>query len=104
MMARCFFGVRDQPCRQPDLYEDALSTGSRKLIEGNLGDDAFWGVCNGQGDNMLGVLPLAKYEKDRVRAASFDASVGFTPQSVCRLNCTPQNQWSIPMHVFNIRT
>jgi ribA/ribD-fused uncharacterized protein len=33
-----------------------LETGEAQLIEGNWWGDTFWGICNGQGSNMLGVL------------------------------------------------
>lgn len=37
--------------------ENALvATGSQELIEGNTWHDAYWGVCNGVGKNMLGIL------------------------------------------------
>lgn len=55
------------PADNPELCKMLLSTGSRKLIEGNTWGDTFWGVCNGQGDNMLGVLLMQV--RDRVRAA-----------------------------------
>lgn len=33
-----------------------LGTGHAPLVEGNDWDDRFWGVCNGEGRNMLGIL------------------------------------------------
>lgn len=33
-----------------------LETGDAMLIEGNTWGDTFWGVCNGQGLNVLGNL------------------------------------------------
>ena len=33
-----------------------LETGDVPLIEGNTWDDCFWGVCNGQGQNHLGLM------------------------------------------------
>jgi ribA/ribD-fused uncharacterized protein len=40
----------------PSLKEQLLATGERELIEGNNWNDKFWGVCNGQGQNILGKL------------------------------------------------
>jgi ribA/ribD-fused uncharacterized protein len=39
-----------------DLKELLIKTGDIELIEGNTWNDTFWGVCNGQGKNMLGKL------------------------------------------------
>lgn len=33
-----------------------LKTGESKLVEGNSWNDQFWGVCNGEGSNHLGIL------------------------------------------------
>lgn len=41
---------------RPDMAQRLKETGSRPLIEGNTWNDRFWGVCNGQGQNMLGKL------------------------------------------------
>jgi ribA/ribD-fused uncharacterized protein len=38
------------------LRSKLLETGDSELIEGNVWGDTFWGICNGQGSNMLGVL------------------------------------------------
>lgn len=37
-----------------------LSTGDAELVEGNTWNDRFWGVCNGEGLNMLGILLMAR--------------------------------------------
>lgn len=39
-----------------DLKVKLLSTGSRPLIEGNTWGDRYWGVCDGEGQNKLGLL------------------------------------------------
>ena len=36
------------------LRDLLLATGDAELIEGNTWGDKFWGVCNGEGKNMLG--------------------------------------------------
>ena len=38
------------------LKEKLLATGNAILIEGNWWNDTFWGVCNGEGKNTLGVI------------------------------------------------
>lgn len=40
--------------QNPELKEKLLATGETKLIEGNDWGDTYWGVCNGEGKNMLG--------------------------------------------------
>ena len=40
----------------PELKEKLLSTGNKKLVEGNNWGDTFWGVCEGKGSNHLGNL------------------------------------------------
>lgn len=37
------------------LMKLLIDTGNQTLIEGNTWGDTFWGVCNGEGLNMLGV-------------------------------------------------
>lgn len=39
-----------------DLREKLLDTGSKYLEETNYWGDQFWGVCNGNGRNMLGQI------------------------------------------------
>ncbi len=36
--------------------EMLLSTGDATLIEGNTWGDQFWGVCKGEGENVLGLI------------------------------------------------
>jgi len=38
------------------MNEMLLATGTRVLIEGNTWNDRYWGVCNGVGQNRLGLL------------------------------------------------
>lgn len=44
------------------LCGQLLRTGDAELIEGNDWGDTFWGKCNGQGLNMLGVLLMQRRE------------------------------------------
>ena len=39
-----------------DLKEKLINTGDRLLIEGNTWNDTFWGMCKGNGKNMLGII------------------------------------------------
>ena len=38
------------------LAKKLIATAPAKLVEGNYWGDTFWGVCRGQGQNMLGQL------------------------------------------------
>jgi ribA/ribD-fused uncharacterized protein len=49
----------------PELREKLLSTGDKKLIEGNCWGDTYWGVCNGIGENNLGKLLMNLRERLR---------------------------------------
>ncbi len=43
------------------LKEKLLATGDKDLIEGNNWNDKYWGVCDGEGKNMLGrILVLTR--------------------------------------------
>jgi ribA/ribD-fused uncharacterized protein len=42
--------------RNPDLQAALLATRPHHLIEGNTWGDRFWGVEDGNGENMLGIL------------------------------------------------
>lgn len=42
--------------RDPLLRIKLINTGDARLIEGNTWGDTYWGVCNGQGQNVLGQL------------------------------------------------
>ena len=41
--------------QNPELAEKLKSTKEYLLVEGNTWNDTFWGVCNGVGQNYLGV-------------------------------------------------
>lgn len=40
-----------------------LGTGDAELIEGNHWGDTYWGVCRGEGQNMLGILLMARRDE-----------------------------------------
>lgn len=42
--------------QHPDLRELLINTGTSELIEGNVWNDTFWGVCNNYGENKLGKI------------------------------------------------
>lgn len=46
--------VTDKFMRSNELRRRLLATGSAELIEGNVWNDTFWGVCRGRGQNHLG--------------------------------------------------
>ena len=48
-----------------DLKLRLLDTADAELIEGNNWGDAFWGVCNGRGQNWLGRILMETREKLR---------------------------------------
>jgi len=39
---------------EPSLRAALLATGNERLVEENTWGDRYWGVCNGEGQNMLG--------------------------------------------------
>ncbi len=50
----------------PGLREKLLETGDAELIEGNMHNDRYWGVCRGEGRNVLGKL-LMKVREEILR-------------------------------------
>lgn len=40
----------------PALRAQLLATGGEQLVEGNIWNDTYWGVCADKGENHLGVL------------------------------------------------
>jgi ribA/ribD-fused uncharacterized protein len=42
--------------QNPDLAKALLNSGDEYLEETNTWKDTYWGVCNGKGKNMLGIL------------------------------------------------
>ena len=49
-------GLLRQKFKGRALRNELLITGDAQLIEGNNWGDTYWGVCNGQGKNRLGIL------------------------------------------------
>ncbi len=48
-----------QKFQDPELRAALLATGNRYLEETNWWGDTFWGVCNGAGENRLGMILMA---------------------------------------------
>ncbi len=52
--------------KNPYLKDLLRTTRGRKLIEGNNWNDCFWGVCDGLGDNVLGLLLMeVRHEQEK---------------------------------------
>lgn len=49
--------------QHPELAQKLIDTGDAQLVEGNWWGDKFWGVCNGEGLNILGELLMAIREE-----------------------------------------
>ena len=45
--------------QHPDLVAKLIATGNEEIIEGNTWNDKFWGKCNGEGMNHLGIMLMA---------------------------------------------
>ncbi|WP_160310950.1 GTP cyclohydrolase II [Streptomyces sp. 150FB] len=60
----------EEKFRAPDLRERLLATGSAELVEGNDWGDRFWGVCDGHGQNTMGLILMAIREQARRRQAT----------------------------------
>lgn len=52
-----------QKFSNPAMARKLLDTGGIVLVEGNHWNDTFWGVCDGKGENHLGIL-LMKIRKE----------------------------------------
>lgn len=48
--------LHDKFTRHPDLMQRLIDTGDAYLEEGNHWKDVYWGVCEGKGRNVLGLL------------------------------------------------
>jgi ribA/ribD-fused uncharacterized protein len=50
------FNLLQRKFRNPELRRKLKDTGDAILIEGNHWGDTFWGICKGDGYNMLGQM------------------------------------------------
>jgi predicted NAD-dependent protein-ADP-ribosyltransferase YbiA (DUF1768 family) len=54
--------IRQKFAPGTELGNKLIETGTGKIVEGNNWGDTFWGVCNGQGQNMLGKILMKQRE------------------------------------------
>lgn len=59
--------VRAKFFQNPSLGQLLIDTCDVPLVEGNYWGDTFWGICNGQGENNLGVLLMQVRAELRTR-------------------------------------
>lgn len=52
-----------QKFEDPKLKNNLLTTGDEELVEGNTWGDKIWGVCDGQGQNLLGKILMQVREE-----------------------------------------
>lgn len=45
-----------QKFENKELAKKLRATGAAELIEGNWWGDTYWGICNGRGQNKLGII------------------------------------------------
>ena len=55
--------VRNKFSQNPNLAKKLLATGNVVLIEGNTWGDTIWGVCDGEGQNLLGKILMQVREE-----------------------------------------
>ena len=60
--------------KDPVLRAKLLATGDQELAEENTWGDMFWGTCNGQGKNRLGILLMHMRSMIREHEAMKNAS------------------------------
>ena len=60
-------GVRSKFGQHPDLADKLIATGDALLVEGNTWDDRIWGVVDGEGENMLGLILMLVRAELRLR-------------------------------------
>ena len=53
--------------RDPTLAAMLLATGNAQLVEGNTWGDRYWGQCQGQGENRLGLILMQVRKELRIR-------------------------------------
>lgn len=74
-------GCLDMKFRSPVLAQRLLETGTAELVEGNTWNDRYWGVCNGEGKNMLGRLLMERRSRlrEKTREQGFGSRVRIVP-------------------------
>lgn len=68
-----------QKFEDPKLKDLLMMTGSSMLIEGNTWNDRYWGMCDGAGENWLGVILMTIRDsmRDVEQLSSPDATNGY---------------------------
>ena len=56
------YGLHEKFAIGSELATKLLATGTAELIEGNTWGDTYWGICNGVGQNKLGLLLMHRRE------------------------------------------
>jgi predicted NAD-dependent protein-ADP-ribosyltransferase YbiA (DUF1768 family) len=51
--------------QHPDLVAKLIATEDEEIVEGNTWNDKFWGVCDGEGMNHLGIMLMAIREESK---------------------------------------
>lgn len=54
-----YVAVSEKFIQNPELRNKLNNTNDEEIIEGNIWNDTYWGVCNGKGKNMLGKILMA---------------------------------------------
>lgn len=67
--------------QNPELQKALLDTGDAKLIEGNDWGDKTWGVHNGVGKNILGILLMNL--RSKINAEHLDVKVSYNDNGDC---------------------
>jgi ribA/ribD-fused uncharacterized protein len=49
-------GLIEKFTTYPELQAKLIATAPHQLIEGNTWGDKYWGICNGEGQNLLGLM------------------------------------------------
>ena len=75
----------------PELASKLLATYPAILIEGNYGHDTFWGICDGVGLNMLGILLMNV--RDTLRELACKKDGNDTPELVTYTRTLPIPTW-----------
>ena len=60
-------GVRAKFWQHADLGDKLIATGDALLVEGNTWDDRIWGVVDGEGENLLGLILMLVRAELRLR-------------------------------------
>ncbi len=74
--------VRDKFTRNKELGKKLIETNDVLLVEGNTWSDTCWGVCNGKGENRLGLI-LMKIRAELQEKENFDIAKNSILENHC---------------------